>query len=389
MIALRTLDSSVLSLIILMVIYSYTYNRMEKANIHYKLYMALIKINMMMIVIDILGWAFNGSPGSVNMLLNIGFNLLLYVLVPVGPMFWVLYTFSQVAYNEDKYKRMKKHLFLTFIIHSALCVSSLFNGIFFTVDPQNMYSRGDYYWLHVLFCYSFLIYSLIYIAANRERLDKKYYYSMLVFALPISIGGMLQVLFYGVTFTWSGMMLSNLIIYLNIQDRGLNTDYLTGVYNRRHLERFINLKIHNATAEKSFAGIIIDIDEFKLINDSFGHSVGDEALKNAAKIITESLGNNDFVSRIGGDEFFVIVDTSCRHALTAVIEKIKRNVEGFNNLKAVPYKLYFSFGYNIYDNAAKISAEEFLKQVDALMYTNKRNNSDCWQLNMYMPKDIC
>ena len=70
---------------------------------------------------------------------------------------------------------------------------------------------------------------MYYVFKHRKRIEKRYYLSMLVFILPITVGATLQILFYGWALAWSGMMVSLLIIYFNIQDSSLNTDYLTGV----------------------------------------------------------------------------------------------------------------------------------------------------------------
>jgi len=86
MMMLKTMDSSILSFIILIFIYINAYNRGGKVFVPYKLFMSLIEVNMLLIIIDILGWAFNGLPGSLNMICNQGFNLLLYVMEPIGPM---------------------------------------------------------------------------------------------------------------------------------------------------------------------------------------------------------------------------------------------------------------------------------------------------------------
>lgn len=90
MTTLKTLDSSILSLLILVVICIHAHNRSEKL-ISFKLFMPLVQANMLIIIIDILGWLFNGLPGSTYFALNLGFNLLFYIIVLSVPILWVLY----------------------------------------------------------------------------------------------------------------------------------------------------------------------------------------------------------------------------------------------------------------------------------------------------------
>jgi hypothetical protein len=112
------------------------------------------------------------------------------------------------------------------LINVALSILSLFKGWYFSVDAQNIYHRGNYFLVHVAFSYILIIYSFFFVLLNRRNLEKKYFLSLLMFFLLPTAGSIIQVFDYGVSYNWVGMMLSLLIIYFNIQNRGLNTDYL-------------------------------------------------------------------------------------------------------------------------------------------------------------------
>ena len=369
---LRTLDSSILSFIILLCIYINAYNRSEKLYLHYRLFMLLVLTNMAMIVIDILGWAFNGLPGPYNFLLNQYSNLALYIFEPVAPMLWILYTNYQVYKNPAKVKTAAHTLFFLWLMNAAFSTLSLSYGWFFPVDSQNIYHRGPYFLLHTAFCYCLVIYAFIFVLANRNVLEKRYFYSLLLFFVPVSIGTSIQVIHYGVSYNWSGMMLSLLIVYFNIQSRSLNTDYLTGAYNRRQLDEYIKAKIRSSSKEVSFSAILIDLNDFKNINDRFGHDTGDAALKAAARIISGSLRQDDFFARYGGDEFMVIIDNHSRDLLEQTAQQIKLNVAQYNQENTNPYSIDFAMGYATYEYASKMTADDFFQQIDQLMYEAKR-----------------
>jgi diguanylate cyclase (GGDEF)-like protein len=371
---LKTMDVSILSFIILIFIYFNAYNRYEKALMQYKLFIALVQTNMALVIIDILGWIFNGQSGYLNIISNTGFNLLLYVMEPVGPILWVLYTNFQVFRDESRIRKLKCVLFVLFSINALASVISINTGWFFSIDANNIYHRGQYFWIHVMVCFSFLIYSSFFILFNRHAVEKRYYYSLLLFAIPQIIGSSLQSFFYGLSLNWTVMMLSLLIIYFNIQDRGLNTDYLTGVYNRRQLDSYIKDKISYSAEEKSFSAILIDINEFKKINDTFGHDIGDEALQCSVTLIRNCLRSNDFIARFGGDEFYIILDINNRKILESKVETINACIDQFNKDGNKPYKLSFSMGYDVYDAKSKMNLDGFLKHIDLLMYNNKRSN---------------
>lgn len=119
---------------------------------------------------------------------------------------------------------------------------------------------------------------------------------------------------------------------------------------------------------------MVDIDRFKEINDKFGHGVGDEALKDAAGILRDTLRRDDFIARFGGDEFIVIIDVDNFKMLEDAVNRIKESVRRFNQVKDKPYDISFSMGYDIYKPFERLNYEEYLAHVDKLMYENKRVN---------------
>lgn len=371
MIPFQTLDTSIISLIILIFIYTNLYNSAQKAFIDYKLFINLIRINIIMLIVEFISWIFNGVPGSLNNIANIFFNTLLYIIEPSVALVWILYIDYQVFHNTKRLYKLKNVLLIIFCINAAASVINIYTGWFFTINSENIYSRANYFWLHLIVFYGTLVYSIFFILRNQRLLEKKYYYSMLFFTVPFAVAGTMQALFYGPSYTWSGLMLSNLVIYFNLQNRGLNTDYLTGLYNRRQLDNYLDYKIRSSTEEKGFAGILIDINAFKQINDKYGHDMGDEALRDAASIIKGFLNNRGFAARYGGDEFLIIMDIKSKQMLEEAVEKLKENADTFNTEAQKSYKLSFSLGYDIYDYKSKLSSDEFFKHIDKLMYNNK------------------
>lgn len=375
----RTLDSSIISLIILGFIYYNTRNRLEKVFASYKLFLALVLTNMCLIILEIGSWAFDGLPGSYFMLANRIFNLILFIANPAAGTIWNLYVHHQVKYDEKRVNRLKYILFALFLVNSVLSITSFYTGWFFKIDSENIYSRGSFYWVHSMYDYILLLYPIGYIFKNRNIIEKKYYHSLLVFSIPITIGASLQIAFYGWSLTWSGMAVSILTIYFNIQNKSLNTDYLTNVYNRRLLDSYLKMKIKNSKQDKSFSAILIDLNGFKNINDTFGHDVGDEAIKDAAQIIKSSLGRDDFVARYGGDEFFIIINSNDKFILENIVKNLKNNVDKFNQCSEKPYKLSFAMGYAVYNSKNNMDSDEFFKYIDEKMYIDKSYRKSKYQ----------
>ena len=141
------------------------------------------------------------------------------------------------------------------------------------------------------------------------------------------------------------------------------------------------------TSEKDYAIIYLtetfylelkhDIDKFKDINDTFGHTVGDEALENTAKVILDETDRDSLAFRFAGDEFIVLIKApagSEKELIARTLlkeESIRKKAEEFNKSGTAPYKLGFSMGHAIYDT--NNSDDSFFKSMDAEMYKDKQS----------------
>lgn len=101
---------------------------------------------------------------------------------------------------------------------------------------------------------------------------------------PIALGCALQLIFFGVSLIWVSLAVGMTSIYMSIQNEFSYLDALTGLYNRAYLF----YKAESFSKHKEIGGIMIDVDYFKSINDTYGHSAGDNALIDVAKILTKT-----------------------------------------------------------------------------------------------------
>jgi diguanylate cyclase (GGDEF)-like protein/PAS domain S-box-containing protein len=155
------------------------------------------------------------------------------------------------------------------------------------------------------------------------------------------------------------------------------TDELTGLYNRRG---FFNLseqqlKLAKRGSKKVYM-LYLDLDNFKEINDTFGHSEGDTVLKDIAMILKSSYRESDVIGRLGGDEFVVFPIGSDHETIKIVVDRLYKNIDIFNRKSNKSYKLSVSVGVASYDPIAPCSLDELITKADHLMYENKKNKQD-------------
>lgn len=153
------------------------------------------------------------------------------------------------------------------------------------------------------------------------------------------------------------------------------TDALTGLYNRRHLAEQFPKLLAQARREKLFlCGLLLDLDNFKRINDEHGHPAGDRCLIHSAEILRESSRASDYVFRVGGEELLVLSIIDSAEGATVLAEKICRSFEGRDcQVDNAGIRLTTSIGVSCADDSrpAKLALSSMLSQADKALYEAK------------------
>lgn len=150
-------------------------------------------------------------------------------------------------------------------------------------------------------------------------------------------------------------------------------DGLTGLFNQRELTRRLNREFRRAERyRRDFAFIIIDLDHFKVVNDTYGHLVGDHALRRVAEILQGELRSVDTLGRHGGEEFAAILPETAEAAALATAERLRVSIErAAVNLKSGDsLRLTASVGVAVYPGDAN-SAKELFEEADDSLYAAK------------------
>lgn len=163
-----------------------------------------------------------------------------------------------------------------------------------------------------------------------------------------------------------GSMLTNLTA--KELNHRLSVDRMTNAFNRNYFDEVIEMKLNR---QKAFSIVFIDLDDFKLVNDAYGHVIGDALLIDFVAIIKSLLGIENRVFRYGGDEFCVLFDN--QEQAEAFQKKLEAFVFMFHDEKSDAMIYYhISLGIYNYKEHASITYKELIHQVDQNMYMDKR-----------------
>ena len=160
---------------------------------------------------------------------------------------------------------------------------------------------------------------------------------------------------------------------MQILERSAQTDPLTQLYNRKYLEKYIDNTLYDGALKGVPCGVMmVDIDFFKLINDNYGHDIGDIAIKTIANTLIDVTSDNDVIIRFGGEEFIVIITDCTSERMIKVAEeiriafsqqKIQANSEEFSKTCSIGCALFPNIKQNFW---------KFVKQSDIAMYNAKQ-----------------
>ena len=150
-----------------------------------------------------------------------------------------------------------------------------------------------------------------------------------------------------------------------------NTDELTGLLNRRGFQVELQRALDRAKRqEESGLLVLCDLDHFKAINDSCGHPAGDAVLRGAAHVLKQNIRSTDYLGRVGGDEFAILMPGTAKASAQRLVDKLRSTVNG----TGVPWQgrilpVHASFGCQGYDHSSRL--EGLMFQADQALYLDK------------------
>lgn len=266
--------------------------------------------------------------------------------------------FAGIAYGDAKNSKIVLGLAGA---HCIFEVIASYFGLVFTIDANNIYHRERFYAIYVI---AFLL-SLAYVFASIIQKSRTFQASidsvlrLILLLLTVGIG--IQFIFSDIKIDYMCITIVNLLSYIHHCKTILQVDAVTHLLNRRCFD----VKITDLGSRAVI--VLLDMDNFKGVNDTYGHSVGDICLKNTAQILRKVYGRYGLCYRIGGDEFSAILSTSpekteeLNSALENELEELQKRDQRMTGL---------SIGYAVY-YAGTSHIQTVIEEADAMLYENK------------------
>ena len=368
-------DCTAIVLIVILSISRYLTRR--KKVLEDKFFTALVIFGLLGAICELVAFLIDGKPGVFLNILNISLNFIIYTCTTTISLLWIWYVDSNLNHNPKRIKTIFLPFVIVWAILIVMLIVNIFTGFLYTIDANNVYGRRPLGYIYYAFLFISFLTSIIVYLRYRIIHGRTQVFPIWMFLLPVILACTIQALWYGIAAAWLGCGIGLVSIYLNIQARFSSIDGLTGLYNRSFIDHELIVARKKST-RYVYGGLMIDMDYFKQINDNYGHSIGDQALRQVAKILVDATNRDTLVFRFAGDEFVILLRLPIvqKDELLSKMSELKSRIyekaQLFNNSEEVPYKIRFSIGHAIYDT--KRNDDDFFKNMDAEMYLEKNKH---------------
>lgn len=366
------LQTNIFCIIILLLILYKLKNKTKYSTIIFK---KMIICFIFFCLSDIISIIFRGTNYNYsNIILYISNSLYLYLPLLVG-YYWIKYVYLNLEQKKYEKKYVRIILSIPTIIGSGMLILNVFTHNIFVINSTNLYERGNLYYIYTICTWLYIAIStlktiIVYFKTNSIYIKERIF-PLCLFIVAPALTSLIQNIFYGLSINQIGFTISSLLIYLCYLDEQISIDNLTKINNRTSFNEYIQNKFDNIKNDDIISLMFIDVDNFKTINDTYGHLVGDDALVSIANVLKKSCNdyNKDlFLARYGGDEFVVV--SSLNNNETQELEKlIQNNLEEYNKNKT--NKLSVSIGYTSNNKSNYNSINHLIDIADDVMYKIK------------------
>jgi diguanylate cyclase (GGDEF)-like protein len=338
----------------------------------------MIYASIAILIIDAACWVIDGTTFPGARTANFIIETLYYFFNIFMPFLWAVYSETEINSDVKVVRRRKSLLTVPVIFYIVLLLLNTKNGLIFVIDAQNVYHRGKGLIITFLLAYGYLLYAslraLWKASTYNWRGEGKQYLAMAYFLIPPTIGGIIQTLYFGMNCIWIGTVIGAVLVYIDMLNRQISTEPLTGLNNRRELLKFLARETRESGRSNVLALIMMDIDHFKEVNDTYGHFRGDEVIVFVADILKRSCKDTSaFLARIGGDEFCIVYPADSVEAVEWLIAKVGNNISSWNASHVEQIPLSLSIGYSVWNAEEGDTTDALYRRADQSMYEMKRS----------------
>ncbi len=291
-----------------------------------------------------------------------------YTILAVCAYLWFLYCILRVVPKKKIDFFKLKLLSIPVIGIFLITVSSPVTNWVITMTDDGYYKRGPLFVIPWIIDPLYIIAGTILTKICASNKLRYRFFPCTIMLLMVTVGCIFQNLSSGMVTIGVSIAVALVKFNLSLKDEQAYIDPLTGVYNRQFMGDYVGHE------EAYIIGIEFDLDNFKDINDTYGHQVGDQALSTFGRILIDCAGDQDYPIRTGGDEFIILCYTTESEKVRELVEEIQKKTDIINQEHKDGYQLAFSAGIASTIPGGRNDIDSLLHRMDLAMYKVKADH---------------
>ena len=355
--------------ILLAIISIHAYYKLDRKETAQRYFFVLVLLTLMILILEILSVALNSGLDRRYLMAHKMVDTLGFTLTPLVPVFAIFYLYSRTNRMPKLDQKTLWGLAAPLIANSILSLGSYHNHWVFSITAENVYVRGPLFLISPLTSYFYYLVYLWVLYTNRSKLQREEFHIYGLLTIIPAVMSVFQLYFFIYLTIWNSMAIAVVINYIFIVHSQTKLDSLTGLGNRvTYNEYLANLQRKNHIV---LSVVTIDLDNFKGINDEWGHQEGDQVLKIFAAQLKSVFDGKGVCIRLGGDEFVVLIYENQKKVVEAYLKALIDQVNDYNERGELPFPIHFSYGMTIFNKTYQ-NLQELVRHSDRLMYQEKQ-----------------
>ena len=344
----------------------------RKVYTDHRLFFSLIVLTMLILILEIFSVVLNSPVFIGFMTVQKLVDTIGFTLTPLVPIIVLLFVYERTNKPIAINRMGMLVLSVPLLANTILSIGSFHFEWLFTITNENAYLRGPLWLASPLTSYFYYAVNLLLLYKARKGLNREELFILSLLTLSPALLSVFQLYFYVYLTIWNSIAIAVVINYIFIVHSQVKIDPLTRLGNRAAYDE--QLEILNRKENLVLTVVNIDLDNFKTINDAFGHQEGDKVLRLFAERIKDVFDGRGVSLRLGGDEFIVLVNENRKEIVETYIKNLKSRIKAYNENSGMPYQIKFSYGMAIFNSSYK-DVHELVRYSDKLMYQEKNKRT--------------
>jgi len=366
-IVLARIQLLVFCLMILGFLAVYFLKNTSRESLSSRLYLLIIAALGITIFTEVLSWMTDGSAERYRTM-NYWFNVITIGISSLPTFAWFLYGDYKVYQDAEALKkRVGLYLLPVFVIFGMMIYNHFQPGFIFELNNANEYVRGRASAAIPVTLYVASGAVLVHLFRRPSMINGRVTLVILLYLLLPFAGSLIQIFIEGISLNWAMYTYTVLLTYFLLEKSELNRDALTNLPSRNQFMRRLEYDIRS---QKPFTLVMTDLNDFKAINDRFGHQEGDRVLSYTAALLQSLTTPEDLVSRYGGDEFLMLLESDVPDLAERFVPRVDAALRE-HNAENDGYSISLSYGWKFSSGESPTDKATILNDVDQKMYADK------------------